>query len=654
MIDIKNLSIQFTGENLFENVNLKINKHDKIALVGSNGKGKSTFLKLIYGIEKPETGEINKQKGIRIGYLPQDLISFKDKTLFDEVKSSMLELKTIVERENTILQLLSTNDLSDEDRQELIEALGELHHRKEEIDFYSAESKIEKVLVGLGFNERDFFRPTQEFSGGWQMRIQLAKILLGDNDLILLDEPTNHLDIDTLTWFEEFLQNYKGALIIVSHDRHFINKVTNKTLEIFNRQINFFPGNYNQYLLFKQQRDAQLRELEKNREKKIKEVERFIERFRYKATKARQVQSRIKQLEKLDSIELIEDEKKIELKFPEPPKSGVIPIELKNVFKSYDSLEVLKDINIKIERGEKIAVVGPNGAGKTTLAKIIAKKIIPDKGEVIYGHNTIVSYYEQEVAESLNSEIDLIDSLEEVNEELTPGQLRKILGSFLFSGDDIFKKIKVLSGGEKSRIALARLLLTKSNFIVLDEPTNHLDYSSKEILQKALIDFTGTLLIVSHDIDFLKPIINKVYEIRNHKLKVYYGGIEYYLEKRLEQTKAESEKPFPNKNDKKINRKEQKRIEAELRQKKHNQTKDIKKELELCENEIHRLEKLKLDLENELIKPKVFSNPILAKEKKLEYEKTISLLDTEYVRWTNLSNQLDEIEKIFSTNNQLE
>lgn len=654
MIDIKNLSIQFTGENLFENVNLKINKHDKIALVGSNGKGKSTFLKLIYGIEKPETGEINKQKGIRIGYLPQDLISFKDKTLFDEVKSSMLELKTIVERENTILQLLSTNDLSDEDRQELIEALGELHHRKEEIDFYSAESKIEKVLFGLGFNERDFFRPTQEFSGGWQMRIQLAKILLGDNDLILLDEPTNHLDIDTLTWFEEFLQNYKGALIIVSHDRHFINKVTNKTLEIFNRQINFFPGNYNQYLLFKQQRDAQLRELEKNREKKIKEVERFIERFRYKATKARQVQSRIKQLEKLDSIELIEDEKKIELKFPEPPKSGVIPIELKNVFKSYDSLEVLKDINIKIERGEKIAVVGPNGAGKTTLAKIIAKKIIPDKGEVIYGHNTIVSYYEQEVAESLNSEIDLIDSLEEVNDELTPGQLRKILGSFLFSGDDIFKKIKVLSGGEKSRIALARLLLTKSNFIVLDEPTNHLDYSSKEILQKALINFTGTLLIVSHDIDFLKPIINKVYEIRNHKLKVYYGGIEYYLEKRLEQTKAESEKPFPNKNDKKINRKEQKRMEAELRQKKHNQTKDIKKELELCENEIHRLEKLKLDLENELIKPKVFSNPILAKEKKLEYEKTISLLDTEYVRWTNLSNQLDEIEKIFSTNNQLE
>lgn len=654
MIDIKNLSIQFTGENLFENVNLKINKHDKIALVGSNGKGKSTFLKLIYGIEKPETGEINKQKGIRIGYLPQDLISFKDKTLFDEVKSSMLELKTIVERENTILQLLNTNDLSDEDRQELIEALGELHHRKEEIDFYSAESKIEKVLFGLGFNERDFFRPTQEFSGGWQMRIQLAKILLGDNDLILLDEPTNHLDIDTLTWFEEFLQNYKGALIIVSHDRHFINKVTNKTLEIFNRQINFFPGNYNQYLLFKQQRDAQLRELEKNREKKIKEVERFIERFRYKATKARQVQSRIKQLEKLDSIELIEDEKKIELKFPEPPKSGVIPIELKNVFKSYDSLEVLKDINIKMERGEKIAVVGPNGAGKTTLAKIIAKKIIPDKGEVIYGHNTIVSYYEQEVAESLNSEIDLIDSLEEVNDELTPGQLRKILGSFLFSGDDIFKKIKVLSGGEKSRIALARLLLTKSNFIVLDEPTNHLDYSSKEILQKALIDFTGTLLIVSHDIDFLKPIINKVYEIRNHKLKVYYGGIEYYLEKRLEQTKAESEKPFPNKNYKKINRKEQKRMEAELRQKKHNQTKDIKKELELCENEIHRLEKLKLDLENELIKPKVFSNPILAKEKKLEYEKTILLLDTEYVRWTNLSNQLDEIEKIFSTNNQLE
>ncbi|MEG8945838.1 ABC-F family ATP-binding cassette domain-containing protein [Rosettibacter firmus] len=645
MIDIKNLSIQFTGENLFENVNLKIGKHDKIALVGSNGKGKSTFLKLIYGLEKPESGEIIKQKGIRIGYLPQDLISFHSKTLFDEVKSSIIELKSINEKEKDILSALNSNNISEDDRIELIETLGELHYQKENLDFYNVESKIKKILIGLGFEEKDFGRLTDEFSGGWQMRIQLAKILLGDNDVILLDEPTNHLDIDTLTWLEDFLINYKGALIIVSHDRDFINKVTSKTLEIFNKQINFFPGTYDQYLSFKKEREIKLRAIEKNREKKIKEIEKFIERFRYKATKARQVQSRIKQINKLETIEILEEEKKIEIKFPEPPKSGAIPLELINVSKCYNNNEVLKDINIKIERGEKIAIVGPNGAGKTTLAKIIGNKIDITSGKVIYGYNTLISYYEQEVADSLNPDLDLIDTLEEINDELTPGQIRNLLGAFLFSGDDVFKKVKVLSGGEKSRIALARLLLTKSNLIILDEPTNHLDYNSKEILQKALVDFTGTLIIVSHDIDFLKPIVNKVYEIRNHKLKVYYGGIEYYLQKRNEESEIEnSESPqITNK----ASRKEQKRIEAELRQKKYNNTKDLRKQLELCESEIIKLENLKTQLENDLTKYEIFSNPTLAKEKNNEYEKIKILLNNEYKRWEDLNNLLEEIEKQF-------
>lgn len=645
MIDIKNLSIQFTGENLFENVNLKIGKHDKIALVGSNGKGKSTFLKLIYGLEKPESGEIIKQKGIRIGYLPQDLISFHSKTLFDEVKSSIIELKSINEKEKDILSALNSNNISEDDRIELIETLGELHYQKENLDFYNVESKIKKTLIGLGFEEKDFGRLTDEFSGGWQMRIQLAKILLGDNDLILLDEPTNHLDIDTLTWLEDFLINYKGALIIVSHDRDFINKVTSKTLEIFNKQINFFPGTYDQYLSFKKEREIKLRAIEKNREKKIKEIEKFIERFRYKATKARQVQSRIKQINKLETIEILEEEKKIEIKFPEPPKSGAIPVELINVSKCYNNNEVLKDINIKIERGEKIAIVGPNGAGKTTLAKIIGNKIDVTSGKVIYGYNTLISYYEQEVADSLNPDLDLIDTLEEINDELTPGQIRNLLGAFLFSGDDVFKKVKVLSGGEKSRIALARLLLTKSNLIILDEPTNHLDYNSKEILQKALVDFTGTLIIVSHDIDFLKPIVNKVYEIRNHKLKVYYGGIEYYLQKRIEESEIENSESTKITN--KASRKEQKRIEAELRQKKYNNTKDLRKQLELCESEIIKLENLKTQLENDLTKYEIFSNPTLAKEKNNEYEKIKILLNNEYKRWEDLNNLLEEIEKQF-------
>jgi len=643
MIDINNLSVQFTGTNLFDNVNLRIGKFDKIALVGSNGKGKSTFFKLLYGLEQPETGNISKQKGIRIGYLQQDLLAFKGKTLFDEVNSSLLELRTIAEKEEQILEELRNEKLSDEDREELIHTLGDLNHKKEQMDFYSSESRIEKVLMGLGFEEKDFTRKTDEFSGGWQMRIQMAKILLAQHDLILLDEPTHHLDIDTLTWLEDYLLKYDGAVIIISHDRHFINTVTNKTLEIYNGQINFYPGTYEQYLNFKDERDIQLKAQAVNREKKIKETEKFIERFRYKASKARQVQSRIKQLEKIESIDLVEEEKTIELHFPDPPPSGVLPIELINVHKSYGNLHVLKDVNLQIERGDKIAIVGPNGAGKTTLAKIIGKKTSYDSGQLIYGHNTIISYYEQEVADSLNPENDLVDCLEEVNDEITTGQLRKILGSFLFSGDDVFKKVKVLSGGEKSRVALARLLLTKSNFILLDEPTNHLDFNSKLVLQNALLDFKGTLLIVSHDIDFIRPVANKILEIRQGNLKLFPGGIDYYLSKRIDTKEVNQAQSIEDK----AKRKDQKRFEAELRQKKYNLTKNIRKELDACEQEIEMLETLKSELEKELAKPETFSNPETAKKTNFDYEQTKNKLEQEFEKWTKLSHQIEEVEKEF-------
>ncbi|MDP3583386.1 MAG: ATP-binding cassette domain-containing protein [Ignavibacteria bacterium] len=338
MIDISNLSIQFTGENLFEGVNLRISRHDKIALVGSNGTGKSTFLKLLYGIEQPETGTIRKQKGIRIGYLPQDIIAFRGQTLFNEVKTSLPDIRSLDEREKLVLENLNDQTISEEDRAEVLEELGEIHLRKDQIDFYSADSRIEKVLMGLGFRERDFFRRTEEFSGGWQMRIQMAKILLSQNDLILMDEPTNHLDIDTLGWLVDFLQSSDAALLIISHDRHFINSVTNRTIEVFDRQINFYSGNYSQYLVYKEEREKQLLALQKNREKRKKEIEGFVERFRYKASKARQVQSRVKQLEKIETIDLASDEKKIELRFPDPPKSGVVPVEIKNLNHSYGSL----------------------------------------------------------------------------------------------------------------------------------------------------------------------------------------------------------------------------------------------------------------------------------------------------------------------------
>jgi ATP-binding cassette, subfamily F, member 3 len=647
MIDIRNLSVQFTGENLFENVNIRISRHDKISLVGSNGTGKSTLLKLLYGIEQPESGEIKKQKGIRLGYLPQDLISFKGHTLFNEIKSSLPDIKSLDEREKQVIENLSDPNLSEEDRNDVIEELGEIHHKKEQIDFYSADSRIEKMLVGLGFLEKDFFRLTEEFSGGWQMRIQMAKILLSQNDLVLMDEPTNHLDIDTLGWLIEYLQNSDSALIIVSHDRHFINSVTNKTLEVFDKQINFYSGNYSQYLIYKEEREKQLLSLMKTREKQIKDIEKFVERFRYKATKAKQVQSRIKQLEKLETISISEEEKKIELRFPEPPRSGIVPVELHNIEHCYGDLLVLKDVSLQIEREDKIAIVGPNGAGKTTLAKIIASKLTQTAGTLNYGHNTIISYYEQEVADSIDPDFDLIDALEDMNNELNAGQIRSILGSFLFSGDDVFKKIKVLSGGERSRVALARLLLTRSNLIILDEPTNHLDFSSKAILQEALINFTGTLIIVSHDIDFLKPVISKVLEIRDNHVKVYPGTIEYYLKKHQEfiDHKKNLEE---NQLSEKSTRKDQKRIEAEIRQKKYNATKELKIELTGCESKITELESLKVHLEMQLSDATIFSNPQLAKEKKMDYQKTKECLEFEFNRWAELSNKLEEIEKLFN------
>ena len=645
MIDINNLSIQFGGRYLFEEVNLRIAKSDKIALVGSNGTGKSTFLKLLYGSEQPESGDIQKQRGIKIGFLPQEFISVKGKTVFHEVKSSLTEINSIISKEEQITSELSRKDISEEEHINLLHGLGELTHRKEEIGFYETDSKIEKVLAGLGFKETDFFRKTDEFSGGWQMRIELAKILLGSNDMILLDEPTNHLDIDSLEWVIDFLYDYKGAIVVVSHDKHFVNRITNKTLEVFNSKLNFFNGNYDAYLIFKDERDEQLRAVYKSQQKKIADTMKFIERFRYKSTKARQVQSRIKQLEKIDTIELIEDEKTIDLKFPEPERSGSVPIELINISKSYGENQVLKNLNLQVERGEKIALLGPNGSGKTTLSKIIAGKLDINDGQIVFGHNTSVSYYAQEVTAELDLENDIIDELAEANNDYTIPQLRTVLGSFLFSDDDVFKKIKVLSGGEKSRVALAKILLTKASLIVLDEPTNHLDHSSKGILQRALVNFPGTLIIVSHDIDFLHPIVNKVIYFKDGKTQFYHGGIDYYMSKRKEDEQIRKDNSDA---DDKVTKKDQKRIEAEIRQKKYSLTKDIKKEIEKIERDIEKNEELKITLETELTKEEVYSNPELSKAKNLEYESTKQKLETLYTRWTSLNHDMEEIEKSFT------
>ncbi|MCX7612594.1 MAG: ATP-binding cassette domain-containing protein, partial [Ignavibacterium sp.] len=585
MIDLINISLQFNGKYLFKDVNYKISSGDRISLVGANGTGKSSLLKIIKGELLPEEGIVQRQKNISIGYLPQELIYHSEKTLLDEALTALTDVIELQKKEKDIQRKLEENNLDEETRDDLIHQLGEIHHKLIDMDSYSAESKVEKILLGLGFKQDEFDRATHTFSGGWQMRIALAKILIAQNDILLLDEPTNHLDLDSLNWLINFLKSYQGALVVVSHDKNFINQVTNKTLEIYLGKVYSFKGDYDSYIKYKSERDLQLIHQYELQQKRIQETQRFIERFRYKATKARQVQSRIKQLEKIELVEIPEKKDDITIKFPEPIQSGRIPIQLKNISKSYDGKLVLDNINLTIERGEKIAFVGPNGAGKTTLAKIIAGEIDYDFGERIVGYNTFISYYAQDVADNLDPELDIIDSVSGINEEKTLGELRTLLGSFLFSGDDVFKKVGVLSGGEKSRVALCKILLTKANLIVLDEPTNHLDIDSKLILQKALIDFSGTLVIVSHDVDFLRPIANKIVDVRNKNIKIYFGNIDYYLEKHQSQIEENlSNTNNSRKNDSSITRKEQKRLEAELRNKRYQATKDLYKEIEQLEN----------------------------------------------------------------------
>ncbi|MCS7052266.1 MAG: ABC-F family ATP-binding cassette domain-containing protein [Ignavibacterium sp.] len=648
MIDLINISLQFNGKYLFKDVNYKISSGDRISLVGANGTGKSSLLKIIKGELLPEEGIVQRQKNISIGYLPQELIYHSEKTLLDEALSALTDVIELQKKEKDIQRKLEENNLDEETRDDLIHQLGEIHHKLIDMDSYSAESKVEKILLGLGFKQDEFDRATHTFSGGWQMRIALAKILIAQNDILLLDEPTNHLDLDSLNWLINFLKSYQGALVVVSHDKNFINQVTNKTLEIYLGKVYSFKGDYDSYIKYKSERDLQLIHQYELQQKRIQETQRFIERFRYKATKARQVQSRIKQLEKIELVEIPEKKDDIKIKFPEPIQSGRIPIQLKNISKSYDRKLVLDNINLTIERGEKIAFVGPNGAGKTTLAKIIAGEIDYDFGERIVGYNTFISYYAQDVADNLDPELDIIDSVSGINEEKTLGELRTLLGSFLFSGDDVFKKVGVLSGGEKSRVALCKILLTKANLIVLDEPTNHLDIDSKLILQKALIDFSGTLVIVSHDVDFLRPIANKIVDVRNKNIKIYFGNIDYYLEKHQSQVEENiSNTNNSRKNDSSITRKEQKRLEAELRNKRYQATKDLYKEIEQLENQISKLENEQSELHNKMNDNKIYSDPNTIKDISIRLKEIEKDLENLYQVWEEKNNKVNEIlEKI--------
>ena len=550
MISIQNLSVEFNSTALFSGVNFVINKRDKIALVGKNGAGKSTMLKIIAGLQEPTGGVVAAQKDITIGYLPQQMILTDERSVVEEVRTvfgKLDEMKASLARMNT--ELAERTDYESESYAELIDRISNLSDLVQMEESENGEAELEKTLLGLGFVRSDFDRNTSEFSGGWRMRIELAKLLLMRPDVLLLDEPTNHLDIESIQWLETFLKQKANVVVLVSHDRAFIDNVTNRTLEISCGKVYDYQVNYSKYVVLHQERIEQHMRSYENQQKQIQQTERFIERFRYKATKSVQVQSRIKQLEKIEEIEVDEvDNSRLNLKFPPAPRSGDYPVICEGVAKKYGDHTVFSNVDLTIKRGEKVAFVGKNGEGKSTLVKCIMNEI-PYDGNLKIGHNVKIGYFAQNQASLLDGEITVFDTIDQVAVGDIRTKIRDILGAFMFGGEASDKKVKVLSGGEKTRLAMIRLLLEPVNLLILDEPTNHLDMKTKDVLKQAIADFDGTVIVVSHDRDFLDGLVEKVYEFGGGNVREHLGGIYDFLQHKQMESLRELEKSVPSKTD---------------------------------------------------------------------------------------------------------
>ena len=533
MISIEGLSVAFGGNTLFDNITYVINKKDRIALVGKNGAGKSTMLKIIAGLQAPTSGSVNMPKDLTVGYLPQQMNLSDTRTVMEEAEqafSHIFELQSRIERMNT--ELSERTDYESEYYQELIERVSNANEQLALIGASNYQAEIEKTLIGLGFTREDFGRDTSEFSGGGRMRIELAKLLLQRPDVLLLDEPTNHLDIESIQWLESFLSTRANAVVLVSHDRAFIDNVTTRTIEISLGRIYDYQVNYSRYVVLRQERLEQQMRAYENQQKQIQDTEAFIERFRYKATKSVQVQSRIKQLAKLERVEVDEvDTSRLNLKFPPAPRSGDYPIIAEGVGKNYGSHVVFSNATFTIKRGEKVAFVGKNGEGKSTLVKCIMGEI-PYTGTLKIGHNVKIGYFAQNQASLLDESITVFDTIDRVAVGDIRTKIRDILGAFMFGGEASDKKVKVLSGGEKTRLAMIRLLLEPVNLLILDEPTNHLDMRTKDVLKQAIRDFNGTVILVSHDREFLDGLVSKVYEFGGGQVREHLGGIYDFLESR--------------------------------------------------------------------------------------------------------------------------
>ena len=596
MLNIHNLTVSFHGETLFQQVGFQVSAGDRVGLVGKNGSGKSTLLRIISKEQTYDAGSIAIGKDVQIGFLRQDIDFDSGKTLFEEAQQAFSELKKIeLNLEQIHLQLAERVDYDTESYNQLLIDLNELQVRYEVLGGYTYQGETERILLGLGFQRKDFDKFIEDFSGGWRMRIELAKLLLQKNEVLLLDEPTNHLDIESIVWLENFLINYEGAVILVSHDKMFLDHTTNRTIEISFGRIYDYKKPYSEYLIYRQQLQEQQLAALRNQQKEIENTEKLIDRFRAKASKAAMAQSLIKKLDRMERIEVEErDTTQLSLHFPVSIQPGKVVLKLENISKSFGEFQVLKDINMLVSRGSKIAFVGQNGQGKSTLAKcIIGEESC--QGHLELGHNVEIGYFAQNQSEYLDGTLTVYETLLQEADENNRTQIQNILGSFLFRGDDVDKYVNVLSGGERNRLALAKLMMQKFNVLIMDEPTNHLDIESKNVIKEALLNFEGTLILVSHDREFLQGLTETVYEFREGKVKEYLGDIDYYLESRAAQDFREVEKRTPvNKN---LPKNDTKQLDGVARR----ERKSLKNRLSKIEREIEQIEGELLKMDAELI-----------------------------------------------------
>ena len=625
MLNIHNLSVSFSGEYLFKEISFKLISGDRVGLIGKNGAGKSTLLKLLSKETEMDSGSIAYEKDLKIGFLKQDIDFDQGRTVLEEAYQAFSEIKILEERQNEInTQLSERTDYESDSYLELINDLSDVNDRYELIGGYNYQGHTEKILQGLGFKRDDFHKSTDTFSGGWRMRIELAKLLLQSNDLLLLDEPTNHLDIESIIWLENFLKSFLGAVVIVSHDKMFLNNVTNRTIDISLGRIYDFNKPYSKYLVLREEIKSQQISAQKNQEKHIQHTEKLIQKFKAKASKASMAQSLMKKIEKIDRIEVDQDDNSVmKLNFNISINPGKVVAEIENLSKSYDDNNVLSDVNLLIERKSKIAFVGQNGQGKSTLAKIMVGELTPSSGNSKLGHNVQIGYFAQNQAEYLDGSKTVLQTMIDSANETNRSKVRDVLGSFLFKGDDVEKYVRVLSGGERNRLALAKLLLQPFNVLVMDEPTNHLDIKSKSVLKQALVKFDGTLILVSHDRDFLQDLTNKVYEFKSQNIKEYLGDIDFYLNQRKIEDFREIEKK-----DKVISVKKNKNIDSLIERDLKKKISNIESKISRLENEISIIDKdLEEDYEKTISRDNFFSN----------YEKKKSDLDSLMKKWEKLS-----------------